>query len=208
MMSSVLEALDNADLPALKACLVSDRALANAPVRQDAKHQVHPIHALFDRVFDGRLTEDQARPLFKALLEAGADIDHRNPRNGDSLLIGAISLSCPIMAGLLLDAGADATPKGLFQATALHWAALMGMPELTDRLIGNGGQLSLRDAQYASTPLGWAIEGWASPPRGNRDGGAIKCARLLVEAGSRIEPQWQSSERILNDADMRAALGL
>lgn len=198
--------LDDGDLDALAAALAAEPALANAPV-VEGDHAPHPIHALCDRVFDRRMSEGPALPMVQALIKAGADLDHVHAANGEGLVTSAISLSCPEIADTLLDAGAPSAKTGLFGATALHWAAVMGMPDLTGRLIAAGGDVVLRDAEFDSTPLGWAMEGWASPPKGSR-GEQIACAALLVAAGAVVEPQWARSERVRADAAMARALGL
>lgn len=198
--------LDAGDVNALTAALAADPALANAPV-VEGDHAPHPIHALCDRVFDGRLSEGAALPMVQALIKAGADLDHVHAANGDGLVTSAISLSCPQIAQTLLDAGAQSGTLGLFAATPLHWAAIMGMPALVERLIADGGDVVLRDVEFGSTSLGWAMEGWASPPKGSR-GGQVACPARLVEAGAVVEPQWAGSERVRADAAMAAALGL
>lgn len=198
--------LDAGDLSALIAALAADPALANVPVVEDG-HAPHPIHSLCDRVFDGRLDEAAALPLAQALIEAGADLDHVHAANGDGLVTSAISLSCPQITNALLDAGAPSQGVGLFAATPLHWAAIMGLPGLVDRLLALGGDTALRDAEFDCTALGWAVEGWASPPKGSH-GGQIACAARLVAAGSVVEPQWRTSQRISDDAAMAQALGL
>ncbi len=48
--------------------------------------------------------------------------------------------------------------------TMLHWAGLFGELRLAQRLI-EGADLELEDAQYHSTPLGWAVQASASPAR-------------------------------------------
>lgn len=197
---------DAGDRDALAAALCAEPGLANAPVAE-GDHAPHPIHARCDRVFDGRLGEDAARAMAQALIEAGADLQHVHAANGDGLVTSAISLSCPQIAAALLDAGAPADRTGLFAATALHWASIMGMPALVDRLVAQGGDIALRDARFGATPLGWAMEGWASPPKGSR-GGQVDCAARLVAAGAAVEPQWATSTRVRADADLAAALGL
>ncbi|MBM7568322.1 ankyrin repeat domain-containing protein [Paenibacillus sacheonensis] len=67
------------------------------------------------------------------------------------------SLEC---AACLLDRGADVNgvPSGFDRtgAAAIHWAAAGDNAELTAMLIRRGADLSLKDARYGSTPLGWA----------------------------------------------------
>ncbi len=202
---TMADILNRADLQALEATIKADPACVDAPVC-NGDHAPHPIHALCDRIFDGRLSEAAGLPLVSLLIASGANLTHVHAANGDGLLTSAISLSCPKIAQALLDAGAPSQSVGLFGATPLYWAAIMGMPDLVQQL-KQGANLTRRDAEFDSTPLGWAVEGWAHPPSGSR-GGQIECARLLVDAGSVVEPQWKASDGVQNDEDMAKALRL
>ncbi|MEQ8433353.1 MAG: hypothetical protein RIA71_03865 [Oceanicaulis sp.] len=204
-MDTVRSFLDLADPRGLKAALSVSPQLVDIPV-PDGDHAPHPIHAVCDRVFDGRLSEADGLALAEVLISAGADLTHRHPGNGDSLVTTAISLAAPSIAHALLDAGAPCEIKGLFGARPLHWAAIMGMPDLLERLLP-GADLTERDSEFASTPLGWALEGWASPPKGSQ-GGQIVCAAALVEAGAIVEAQWRESARVKQDYALSAALRL
>ncbi|WP_430430670.1 ankyrin repeat domain-containing protein [Oceanicaulis sp.] len=204
-MSSLIECLETQDASALSHLLGRLPHLTNAPVN-DGRHTPHPLHAICDRVFDARLTEQQGLAFANALISAGADLDAVHPGNGDTLLISAISLSCPSIAHRLLDKGANPDPRGLFGATALHWAAIMGMADLVKRLMDHGVYIYLRDAQYSATPLGWAVQGWLEPPRGARDE-HLTCAMLLVDAGLQPDADWRNSEQIMGVKAMRQALG-
>jgi ankyrin repeat protein len=59
----------------------------------------------------------------------------------------------------LLGKGADINCKGFFGAPGLHWAAINGHKEMVEFLIDRGADLHLRDEEFNSTPLGWALEG-------------------------------------------------
>jgi ankyrin repeat protein len=63
------------------------------------------------------------------------------------------------VARFLLDKGADINCTGFFGAPGLHWAALNGHKEMVEFLIARGADLHLRDEEFDSTPLGWALEG-------------------------------------------------
>ena len=63
------------------------------------------------------------------------------------------------VAKFLLGKGADINCRGFFGAPGLHWAAINGHKPMVEFLIANGADLHLRDQQFSSTPLGWAIEG-------------------------------------------------
>jgi ankyrin repeat protein len=68
----------------------------------------------------------------------------------------------------LLDHGAAVDAKGVFGATALHWAAINGHRNVVELLIARGARLNIRDERYNSTPEGWA-----------REGGQLELAELL-----------------------------
>lgn len=63
------------------------------------------------------------------------------------------------VARFLLKKGADINYRGFFGAPGLHWAAIHGHKQMVEFLIANGADLALRDAQFNSTALGWALEG-------------------------------------------------
>lgn len=63
------------------------------------------------------------------------------------------------VARFLLEKGADINYRGFFGAPGLHWAAINGHKPMLEFLIANGADLSLRDTQFNSTALGWALEG-------------------------------------------------
>jgi hypothetical protein len=172
-----------------------------SPGEEDTRHLVH---AVCEQVFDGRLSDAEGFARAKALIGAGADLSHRDQSTLDSLVTTAIRLAAPSLAHALLDAGAPHDAPGRSGARPLHWAAIMGMPDLLERLLP-GADLTERERDFGSTPLGWALEGWASPPRGSR-GGHVVCAAALVEAGAVVEPPWRDSARVRQDSALRAAL--
>ncbi|HVG90054.1 MAG TPA: ankyrin repeat domain-containing protein [Alphaproteobacteria bacterium] len=63
------------------------------------------------------------------------------------------------VARFLLEKGADINCRGFFGAPGLHWAAIRGHKAMVEFLIGHGADLTLRDQQFNSTALGWALEG-------------------------------------------------
>lgn len=63
------------------------------------------------------------------------------------------------VAQFLLDKGADINCRGFFGAPGLHWAAINGHKTMVEFLIAHGADLQMRDSQFNSTPLSWALEG-------------------------------------------------
>ena len=63
------------------------------------------------------------------------------------------------VAKFLLEKGADINCRGFFGAPGLHWAAINGHKKMVEFLIANGADLGLRDEQFSSTALNWALEG-------------------------------------------------
>ena len=183
----VREAIDAGNPKALKSALATAPELADAPIccAMNAEREVPPIHHVCDRAFEGKLSKDKARELAGILLAAGANPNGTLAETGDCLLISAVSLCCPDIALDLMTAGADVRTTGLFGASALHWAAMLGFPTVVMALLDAGAEVNQEDMEYDSTPLGWAVQGWS----GGTNGGTREqpaCARLLVGAGGRF----------------------
>jgi hypothetical protein len=155
-------------------------------------------------LFEGTLQKGKELPLVEALLEAGADVDFRVDEKRDTPLIGAASLGAEDVGIRLLDARARPELRGRSGETALHWAALLGEDRLAARLI-EGTDVNLKDEEYKSPPLGWAIHGWCDPPAGNH-GRQRAVVVLLVAAGAIVQPEWLESEKVRADAAMLEAI--
>lgn len=63
------------------------------------------------------------------------------------------------VARFLLEKGADIDHRGFFGAPGLHWAAINGHKPMVKFLLEHGADPALRDRQFNSTALGWALEG-------------------------------------------------
>ena len=63
------------------------------------------------------------------------------------------------MARVLIEAGAAIEPAALFGATALHWAAYMGIADTVELLIERGADIEARCTEFEATPLFWAVQG-------------------------------------------------
>lgn len=208
-MSALRDAIEAADATALRALLRSDPGLAEADVvwGEDGKNRVPALHFVCDAVFRGLATEDESVALADALLEAGVDLARRYARSGDTYLIAAASLGAERVGLRLLEHGAEVNARGLFDATALHWAAFMGLEALARALFEHGSELEPRDSQYDCTPLEWAVHGWTAGTPGRRAGLAAVVATLRA-AGASPGGILESALDADEDAAMRAALGI
>jgi ankyrin repeat protein len=155
-------------------------------------------------LFQGTLKRGVELPLIDALILAGADLDFQPKAKSDTPLIGAASLAAEDVGIRLINAGANPKLLGIFSETALHWAALLGEDSLAQKLIPIS-DIDLKDAQYLSPPLGWAIHGCYNNPNGNQ-GRQREVASLLVSAGATVEPNWLQSDHVRNDPAMLAVL--
>jgi|GEM_PF-3886560 hypothetical protein len=208
-MATLRILLDYPDAPRISAATTALPHRTGVPARKGsagAAEALHPIQAVCGQVFEGRLSDFESFAEARVLIRAGLDLTHCDLNTGDSLVTTAIGLSARSVAHALLDAGAPHALAGRFGARPLHWAAIMGMPDLLERLLPDA-DLAERDRALASTPLGWALEGWASPPRGSHSGHAV-CAAALVEAGAVVDTRWRDNARVRHDCALRAALRL
>jgi ankyrin repeat protein len=69
-------------------------------------------------------------------------------------------------------------------ATALHAAAYAGSAAVVKLLISRGAELEALDAQFDSSPLGWAVVGSGYRPTTDPDADWVATVRVLVEAGA------------------------
>jgi ankyrin repeat protein len=202
----VKTAIQTGDAAALRDLLAEEPSRANELIEwgRNCEIRTHPLHYVSDTLFGGALESGKEMPLIDALLEAGADCNHR-ASNGETPLIGAASLAAEDVGLRLLEAGARPEVTGAFGETALHWAAHLGLRRLVARLIEKGADVNLRDARYNSTPLGWAIHGRFNSAPGSQ-GDHHEVAALLVTAGATVEPGWLADEQVRADPGMLSAL--
>ena len=76
----------------------------------------------------------------------------------DAFHIAARNGHVPV-AQFLLEKGADINCRGFFGAPGLHWAAINGHKPMVAFLLDHAADPNLRDHQFNSTALGWALEG-------------------------------------------------
>ena len=98
--------------------------------------------------------------------------------------------------GLLLDSGIDAGVQARGdKRTALHIAAFTGNTALVQLLVERGAPVNATDDTYRTPPLAWALHAWlVERPK---DGDAFRAViRLLLDAGSVVEPRWLGDGRL------------
>jgi ankyrin repeat protein len=94
---------------------------------------------------------------------------------------------------LMLEAGWPVNTPGEMGATALHWAAFNGNPEMTADILRFGPGFEIKSVEYPSSPLSWAI--YASGNGWRRDtGDLVTTVRLLLEAGAVVPPNAEDLE--------------
>jgi ankyrin repeat protein len=88
---------------------------------------------------------------------------------------------------LMLDLGFDALAPGPDDFEAIRWAAFLGNAEMMRALLRHNPPLNVPDRSYGGTPLDnclyGAVHGWAC-----ESGDFVTTARLLLEAGERVDP--------------------
>jgi ankyrin repeat protein len=85
-------------------------------------------------------------------VEAGTDLDEREPTMHSTPLISAAVFGKTEVARALIEAGADVNIKNDEGSTALHTAAFLCRKEIVELLLSNGAQKEVLNV-YGSTPL-------------------------------------------------------
>jgi ankyrin repeat protein len=177
--------IERGDAAGVRDALAADPALAHRPIRWrlDQDNVSDPLHYVSDCVGNGWLTNGAEGEIAEALLRAGAAIDGSDGR--ESPLIAAASLGAEEVARVLVDAGAALEKTSLHGARALHWAAWVGSAATVSLLVEHGAEIEARCADFAATPLFWAVHGYA-PDGPNPKRGQVEAARVLIAAGAAI----------------------
>ena len=195
----VKTAIQHGDAGALRSLLADDPSRADALIRWGDNGSIltHPLHYISDMLFQNVLKRKDALPLVDALIAAGADLDFQKDGKGDTPLIGAASLLAEDVGLRLIEAGANPKLGGIFGETALHWAAMLGEARLVKALIPIS-DIDLKDQQYHSPPLGWAVHQYFAPETKDRDG-QLEIVSLLIAGGATLGPALMKSEQVRND---------
>jgi len=118
----------------------------------------------------------------RTLLDAGADVDARNGREGTALMHAAL-MRQPDAIQLLIDRGADVNARNRFGITALHWSVIYtkSSTDVLRVLLAAGADMNARTwYSYPTHTGGTALMEAAAH-------GSIDCARMLIEYGADLE---------------------
>ena len=118
---------------------ILDAALAEAPPSSPTGTRSPPTIGLHDAVLTGDLE------AVRRQIEAGADLDEKDPLGGSSPLIIAATFGRTEVAKVLIEAGVDLDQRNNDGATALLSAAFLCRTEIVAALLEAGADRSLRD---------------------------------------------------------------
>lgn len=88
--------------------------------------------------------------VIKQYIEAGADLNAKDPIGGSSPLISACLFGKTEIARMLIDAGADLNLQNNEGSTALHTAAFFCYPEIVKMLLQKGADKTIKN-NYGKT---------------------------------------------------------
>lgn len=74
--------------------------------------------------------------------------------------------------------------------TGLHWAAWGGHVGTIKLLLERGATVDVRDEAHGGTALEWAIYAWGNSPEKAGRGDYESTVAMLVQAGSKLDPEW------------------
>ena len=130
----------------------SDNPLLDFDVIHNAS--IEEIQSLIDQGYDINEIKENKTPTFHRivyrkrkdiilfLIEAGADVNIREPHNGDSVLHEAAYGNQPEIIQLLIDAGADIEAKNKYYARPLHYAAIYQNLDAARKLLELGADVN------------------------------------------------------------------
>lgn len=108
----------------------------------------------------------------RAALAAGADVNGRDPRYGQTALMRAGMFGQPAATAALLQARARTDIAAVDGRTAMHWAAIGGSADVVALLVKAGAAVNIET--HEETPLGLAVQA-----------GSLASVTALLAAGAR-----------------------
>ena len=175
--------IEHGDLDGIRHALEADPEFANRTVHWhlNRNNESDPLHYVCDCISHGWLKNGTEGRIAELLLEFGAE--RNGTLNRESPLIASASLGAERVSRVLIEAGADIERTSVHGSRALHWAAWMGAAATVALLINRGAQIEIRDAEFGSTPLFWAVHGYG-PHGAKQKRDQVGAARNLIAAGA------------------------
>jgi ankyrin repeat protein len=152
-----------------------DEVVAVLEAAGTPRESLSPVDTLLSAC--GRGDAEAARRLASPALVDALEPDDRRllPEAAAAGRVDTV-LAC-LVAGLPVDT------VDISGASALHHAAIQGRAPLVRALLAAGADVTLRDQEHRSTPLGWAFFG--ADYFLESDGDYADCVRALLDAGAR-----------------------
>jgi ankyrin repeat protein len=141
-------------------------------VRRKRSAITSPHHFSWQIPIAMRNDEAMVRPLIHAFLMKGADVNARNPEDGTTLLLRALSERYPDCAMALIQGGAEVNAQDKSGNTPLMWAG--ANPQLWKALLNRGANVLLSN-EYGFTALHDAV-----------NVGDTALARAILERGANV----------------------
>jgi ankyrin repeat protein len=145
---------------------------------------LHERAGPLDRLLDALWCGDDARA--DAMLAANPQLLARAPKTALRQIADAARNNNPAVVRAMLRRGFPATALSQHGAMPLHWAAFHGNPDMMVEVLGYGPPIDAQDHQFHGTAMGWLIHG-ALNPWGISTGRHAECARMLLDAGARVD---------------------
>lgn len=134
-------------------------------------------------------------PLARALHSAHPEAAGSLPEGDRRLPAHAARNNNTAAVRLLLEVGLPVDARGQHGGMPLHWAAFHGNAEMARIILRFGPSLEVKDDEFQSTPMGWALHGsehgWHS-----RTGDYAGTVESLIEAGARLPGTVSGSEAV------------
>jgi len=117
------------------------------------------------------------------------------PRHALLKRLAAAWRGLPTPGRLMLAAGWPVSVTGQHGGTPLHWAGFHGNAEMAEIVLRHNPPLELHDADYNSTPLGWAIHG--SENGWHRETGNYPATvEAILRAGAKLPEKIRGTEAV------------
>ncbi|HXJ76863.1 MAG TPA: ankyrin repeat domain-containing protein, partial [Candidatus Dormibacteraeota bacterium] len=133
--------------------------------------------------------------IFNALLARYPDLTQRFTDEDRRKLAHAAQNNNTQAVRLMLAAGWPVSVTGRHGGTPLHWAAFHGNAEMAEIILRYNPPLELRDIDYDSTPIGWAIHG--SENGWHRETGNYSATvEAILRAGAKVPEKVRGTDAV------------